>query len=337
MNVVPKSPTPQSAPNNQSQPTQDARSKAIAAFNASQAQRNPQPVPDANNVSPEELGALGVSGEKDKEVEELTPEATVESEAPKAPEKPLSSQHAILARKEKQLRAQIQQFQADKQKFEQERLSLSSQPKQELDLSKYVDRERLKQDPYGVLTEAGLTYDEITQAALNAQNVQTDPRVTAQIAKLEKMVMEANERAAKLEEASQQSKTESYQQAVAQIKSEASKLVYTDPAFELIKETNSVSDVVELIESTFKADGILMTVEEACQAVEEHLVEEAMKLSKIKKLQQKLGQSTAPTPVTKPQQPQPNAPKTLTNGMATPRPMSVRERAIAAMEGKLNK
>lgn len=154
---------------------------------------------------------------------------------------------------------------------------------------------------------------------------------------MEAEIKAAREEAKALRDAQEQGQQQSYKQAVAQIRAEAGKLVFTDPAYEMIKATNSVGDVVELIEETFKADGQLLSVEEACQAVEDHLLEEAMKLTKVKKLQQRLAAPAAPQKqVTKNEQPQPTS-KTLTNTMSAQRPMSARERAIAAMQGKLQK
>lgn len=334
MNVVPKSPTPQSSPSAVPQAAQDARARAIAKLTGAPPAGNEQPVPNATSIAPEEMGAI-LSGQNDSNETPAGSEAP--SEPPKAKEDPLSSQYATLARKEKALRAQIQQFKADQAKYQQER---DSQPKQpEIDLSKYIDRERLKSDPLSVFADAGLSYDELTQAILNQASIQTDPRVNAQLARMEAEIKASREEAKALRDAQENTQKQSYSQALAQIRSEAGKLVFTDPNFEMIKETNSVSDVVELIETTFKADGVLLSVEEACQAVEDHLIEEAMKLAKIKKLQQRLGQqSTATqTPVNNTKQPQTTTPKTLTNGMTAQRPISARERAIAAMEGRNTK
>jgi outer membrane murein-binding lipoprotein Lpp len=291
-------------------------------------------VPNATQISPEEMGALGQkSSDLDKEetlaasTEEPTPEA------PKAKEDPLSSQFATLARKERALRAQIQQFKAEQAKYQEER---NNAPKpQETDLSRYIERDRLKSDPLAVFAEAGLSYDEIVEQVMAQSSIQTDPRLKAQIAKMESEIKAAREEAKSLRDAQENEQKNSYQQAVSHIRAEAGKLVFTDPNFEMIKATNSVSDVVELIEETFKADGTLLSVEEACQAVEDHLLEEAMKLTKVKKLQQRLAAPAAPQkPVTKSEQPQTGS-KTLTNTMSASKPMSAKERAIAAFNRKL--
>lgn len=320
MNVVPKG-APASAPS----PANDSRAKAIAAFNS-------QPVPNATSISPEEMGAIHAQpGVSDKV--ETQASAEVPAEPEKAKEDPLSSQYATLARKEKALRAQIQQFKAEQEKFKAERDTLSKPA--EIDYSKYIERDRLKADPLSAFEEAGLSYDELTEQVLARQSMQTDPRIIRQMEQMQAEIKAAREEAKALRDSQEGAQKTAYEQAVANIRSEAGKLVLTDPSFEMVKATNSVSDVVELIEQTYKEEGNLLSVEEACQMVEDHLLEEAMKLTKIKKLQQKLGQSTANPPVNNSKQQQSNAPKTLTNGMTGQKPMSAKERAIAAFEGKL--
>lgn len=325
--AAPSSSTPVSTP------VADGRARAIASLNAAM-NANAQPVPNATSISPEEMGAIrqSSSGSQDNG----DPSATAMSEVPetKAKEDPLSSHYATLARKEKALRAQVQQFNAEKAKFESER---TNQPKQqEIDLSKYIDRERLKADPLSAFEEAGLSYDDLTEQVLARQSMNTDPRILRQMAQMQEQIKAAQDELKATKDAQAEGQQQSYQQAVNQIRGEASKLVFTDPAYEMIKTTNSISDVVELIEATFKEEGTLMTVEEACQQVEDHLLEEAIKLTKIGKLQQRLSQSTA-KPATDTKQPQQTGSKTLTNTMSTQPRMSARERAILAAEGKLNK
>lgn len=76
-----------------------------------------------------------------------------------------------------------------------------------------------------------------------------------------------------------------------------------------------------------------MTVEEAAQAVEEHLAEEALRLAKLKKITAKLQAPAPKSPEQKPAAPTQQPPKTLSNQMDSPKPMSARERAILAFKG----
>jgi hypothetical protein len=134
-------------------------------------------------------------------------------------------------------------------------------------------------------------------------------------------------------EASQQ---QGYDQAVKQIKADARQLVQSDPdAYEAIRAAGTVNDVVELIEQTFKEDGILMSTEDAANAVEEHLVEEAMKYARLKKTQARMRPTTATTTQQESVPGSKQPPKTLTNAAGAQRPMTSRERAIAAFHNKL--
>jgi hypothetical protein len=174
---------------------------------------------------------------------------------------------------------------------------------------------------------------------------QMDPAVRAHIQRLEQKVeaeiKAARESAEKVTKSYEDNQKQAYQQALNQIRNEAKSLVESDPNFETIAATGSVDDVVELIEETFKADGVLLTVDEAAKAVEEHLEEEALKLARLSKIQKRL--QPAPTKTVEKQaevktegkQPQPM--KTLTNTIAATRPLSARERAILAMKGELKK
>ena len=134
---------------------------------------------------------------------------------------------------------------------------------------------------------------------------------------------------------SENQQTDAYKQAITQIRSDTKKLVTASEEFEAIANTNSVDDVVELIERTFKQDGTLLTVEEAAKQVEDYLVEEAFKLTKLKKIQQRLATAQKPAePKLEPTK-QPQTMKTLTNAVSSPGKLSVRERAIAAFKGEL--
>jgi hypothetical protein len=85
-----------------------------------------------------------------------------------------------------------------------------------------------------------------------------------------------------------------------------------------------------------------MTVEEAAQEVENYLLEEALKVQRINKIQQRLKTAAPSAPAAKQtpqpqtqQQTQPRETKTLSNSMGTQGRLSARERAMLAFEGKL--
>lgn len=307
---------------------------------------NSQPVPNATSISPEEMGALSLKKPEDETVsdtnEPMLADATSE-EAPAEPAKedPMAAQHAIFARKERALRAEMNKFKAEQAKFKAEQEAARAPQAPSFDPSKYIDRERLKASPLDALIEAGLSEDELAEHLLSRNATsQTDPRLLSKLERMEAALAKAEERANAIEESQKQAQTASYQQALVQIKSEAKQLVYSGDTYEMIKATNSVQDVVDLIEETFKSEGRLMTTQEAADELEAYLEEEAMKLTKIAKLQKKMGMQPRANPLDskQPQVPNGQSPSakkpTLTNAVGTSRPMSARERAIAAMEGR---
>jgi len=120
-------------------------------------------------------------------------------------------------------------------------------------------------------------------------------------------------------------------------------LVQSGDEYEAIRSTKSEKEVVKLIERTFAEEGTMLNYDEACKAVEDHLIEESFRLSQLKKVQQRLQANKKPeepSPVPKPstepsvtKQTQPM--KTLTNSVGVSRQLSARERAILAMKGEL--
>jgi len=323
----------------------DVRAKVIAMIQEGaqpQTQQEPQRQPEnhsinPNNVSPEELSAVKSNTQTQEVIEQAA-----EVEAPleeKKPDPQLSKQFAQLARQEKALRAKAQQ---QEQQFKLREAELRAK-EAELQTQSgripqgYISIDDLKNNTLGTLDKYGIpvNYDEVTQRALNP----VDPRTEALIARQEARIAQLE---AKLEDTSKaqiESQQQAYQAAVKQIRTDVKNLVQMDPAFETVKAAKAVDDVVELITETYNKDGILLSVEDAAQQVEDYLVEEALKLTRIGKIKSKLEQSSAQrlqadkkTQATQEQKPQM---KTLTNATSSTRKLSARERAMLAFKGEL--
>lgn len=325
----------------QSAPT-DSRAKAIAAFNQSQ----PAPVQNPSQVSAEEMTAItGTSGQSDRS--EPLVEETAPVEAPlKAPvEDPaLSRQFAQLARQEKALRAkaqqQEQQYKAREEALKAREAELAG--KTQVDPKSYYTKDQIKQDYLQVLLDAGVPVEEAVQQLVNTSQAPIDPRLRSQMQQLQAKIQELEEQNKSSQTKAQEAQTQQYQAAVKQIEQDARNLVKNDPAFDIIRSTNSVSDVVELITETFNKDGILLSVEEAAEQVENYLEEQALKLAKIPKVQKRYStmsgtSTTAAQPGKTPGkvQGQPQPMKTLTNATSSTRQLSAKERAVLAFKGEL--
>lgn len=317
---------------------QAARERAIAMLSNS-APQSPSGAPEA----PPEVMHAQARGNTAEEVQNTTIEAVETPEAPAEPateDTTLSPHYAALARKERALRAKVAAQHADiKAKeasiAEREKAIAAKEAEYSTD---YIRKSKFKEDPWSVMADEGVTYDELTQRALTQQS--QDPAVKAALARMEAQVNALKEEQANSRKLYQESQAQSYQQALNQITLEAKDLVKNDPAFEAIRETGSVKDVVQLIEKTFEQEGRLMTVEEAAREVEEYLVDETLKLTRLQKIQQRLKQNAAKAAsTTTNQQPQSETKqpqlKTLTNAAGTTRQLSARERAMLAFKGEL--
>lgn len=308
-------------------PVQSARERAISMLQSSPSSAQTQ-------ATPAEVLHAQAAEVVQSDSSEATPEpAKVAADAPKEAETPLSTQYAVLARKEKALRSKVQELRAkeDALKAREEAAKTASQPS--IDESKYIPKERLTQDTLAVLEEMGISYDQLTNLILNQPKL--DPASQAALSQMKAEIKALRDAQDDARKGVQTQQEEAYKQAVNQIRLEAKQLVSSDPvAYEAIHLTNSVNDVVELIEETFKQDGVLLSVEDAAKEVEDYLAEEAFKLAKLKKIQQKL-QPVAPAPKKQDVEKQQPQMKTLTNAVGTQRKLSARERALLAFKGEL--
>lgn len=242
------------------------------------------------------------------------------------PDDKLSAHYATIARKEKALRAQAQQLKAEKEALKAEQSKYQTDYVSKAELAK-----KFKEDPMGAMSEYGMTYDQLTQLALN----QPGPQDQA-ISKLEAKILELEGKLSGAEAKRTEDQQKSYEQALNQIRNEAKILIDSDETYETIKSEGEVETVVELIKQTFDETGNLLTVEEAAKQVEDYLFEKALKTAQLKKVQAKL--QTPPSEATKAPEGTQKAPiKTLTNATGSSKPMSPRERAMLAFKGQLTK
>ncbi len=230
-----------------------------------------------------------------------------------------------MARKERQFHKMRKEIEAEKANWKTKQADYESN---------YIPKSRLAEDPLTVLTEAGISYDKLTEILLNSPN-SNDPTIRALRAEISSIKSAQN--AALKQQEEQQS--QQYQQALKQISNDVKLLVDSDANFETIKETNMQDAVVELITQTFDNDGVLMNIEDAAKEIEEHLMAEALKMSKLKKLQPKL-KTEAPVSAPIKQQSQQIVPRTLTNTVSAQSPTRSSDkeriaRAMAAFKGEL--
>ncbi len=238
--------------------------------------------------------------------------------------KPLSPQFAALQRQRRALQVKEREIQAREKALSEAAAQPKGPTAEEI-------RARLKQEPLSVLQEAGVTYDQLTEAILADKS-----GLNPELFKLREEIKALKEGFDKnLSDRDAQAETA----ALAEMQREASRLAQSDPNFELVQATGSVPEVVDLIKRTWKETGEVMDVREAMQLVEDFRVTETLERAKTKKLQSKLApKPTAPAVAPKaPQQPQAPAMRTLTNRDTSTVPLTRKERAMQAFHGQLKK
>ncbi len=323
------------------------------------------PVRSQNAVQPEEMGAIipkpNIQPEVAQGLEQAAQGEFVESPVthqdapgeaqqdippptPQPPKDPtLSRQFAQLANKERALRQQQQQMKAREQALNEREQALTQAPQPTtpaFDRSQYVAVEDIKRNAYGVLQQVGVSYDDVTQQAMQYQPI--NPEVQRHIQSLESKLAKLEEATQTQTKSWQEQQTQQYQAAVKQIDMDVASLIKADPVtYEAIAKSGKSAqlEVRKLIEETYKQDGILMTVEEAANEVENYIIDEGYRtFSQIEKFKQRM----APKPATAKQAPvqtqstkQTPPMKTLTNATSSPRQLSAKERAVLAFKGEL--
>lgn len=226
--------------------------------------------------------------------------------------KPLSPQLAAIA---KQRRA----LQLEKQALERERAALKQSPTQ----GAGVDVARLKSDPLGVLLEAGVTYQQLTDAVLANDSGSPTREMEAKLKALEESLDK------KFTDRDQRDR----QQVLAEMGREAKQIIAEGDDFELVRERKAIPKALQLVEAIYDRDGDVIDIREALRLVEEELFKEIEPLAKLNKVQRAFAPAPAPTP---PQQHRQQM-RTLTNRDTASVPLSPKARAIAAFHGTLKR
>lgn len=221
--------------------------------------------------------------------------------------KPLSPQFAALAKQRRALQVKEREI-ADREKALSERSTT--------DGSSFT-REQLLSDPLGIMTEAGVSYEALTEAILNGQ---TNPEISALKAEI-KALREGVD--TKLSERD----TQQEQQALSEMRKEANALVINGDTYKYTRAMGKTKDAVDLIHKTWKQSGEIMDVSEALELIE----------AECKKDYEELAKQLTPAEqiqVEQQQNSQNRQMKTLTNRDGARPVLDRRARALAAFHNR---
>jgi hypothetical protein len=240
-------------------------------------------------------------------------DTTVQTQATTEDTKPLSPQFAALARQKRALQVKEREL-ADRERAMQSQTPTNG--------AEDVIA-RLKSQPLSVLQEYGVTYDQLTEAILANQSG-INPEIQALKAEL-KALKEGVDKTFSDKDA------QAVSQVLAEMRREADTLSKQGDAYEMVRETASVPQVIELIHRTYKQTGEILEVSEAMQLVEDELINETMKIANINKIKSKF--VTNEQPQQEPEQTPRGTMRTLTNRDNARPTLDRKARALAAFHG----
>ena len=238
------------------------------------------------------------SGAKEMIAEQTTEAPTAETPKEK-PDLDYANRFNMLARRERALQQREKEIKEQAAKYE--------------NLSTLKDRAR--KDPVNALKELDLSYDDLTNTILNDNKPTTEMSLAELKKEIESLREERNKEKQELETKKQQEATEGYKNFLRDHVKDKEEYEFLaangDEAIDLVCRT--------IVEYHQKYDKLL-SEDEACKLVEEHLESESEKFFKLKKVQAKFGLTQTPSSehaqAEQADQKATGQPKTLTNQMS---------------------
>lgn len=194
---------------------------------------------------------------------------------------------AALSRKEREIRERESQLEEKLALMEAKLEALQAPQVEEPEAEPELPLEyRLKKNPIKALEEMGLSYDKLTELVLNDGKLPADMQLQLMREEIQKdyqsKIEELENRLIEKEKSEEEERLNSV---VNNFKSEINQFVDSNKSdYELISLTESQDLVYDVISEHYEETGRILEIAEAAEAVEEHLVEEAKKVTRAEKL-----------------------------------------------------
>lgn len=287
-----------------------------AKFHAEQkaaAQAAPAPAPEAPKEEPKvEAPAEAASGEPEKVESKESAQESAQSEPKKDP---MASRFAALTRIEKEIRAREQEVErrasaaAERERLAEQRAKAAEEREARL--------AGIKQSPYKLLKEQGLTLQDVINDSLNQYEAPKEDPVAELAKKLEALEKAPNSKVEALEkqvsDLINELQDREYKTAITEVEQNITETVVSAPEkYELMSAygDEAIDLAKGVIREYFKKTheetgaGKLLSYEEACDIVEKHYEDESLeRVLKTKKARSRLGvtdQTAAPKEAPKP-------------------------------------
>lgn len=205
---------------------------------------------------------------------EVKPEVAIQDK-----KETLSSQFAALAKKEKRIVTKQQELEAKNKELEEK-------------LQKYeqfeAKKKNAKLNPLDFLSEAGLTYDELTEFMLNGGKPQSKDKVTELEERFNELVTKAEQEKKEREELEAKKLQEQEEKVIQQFKDTVKKHVADKKdVYELINLYDAQDLVISTIEAHYEKTQQILDTDTAAELVEKHLEDEVKKLANANKFKDK--------------------------------------------------
>lgn len=238
-----------------------------------------------------------VAGEADsleqvaEAVDNVEHEAQQETQTRKAEEDQFSAKFAALSRREKEMRKLQSDLERRSQELE-ERFKAFEAERAPKEPAKLPLDKRLLSNPLEALKEMGISYEKLTEMALNEGQVPVDLQMKLMRQELEeKHAQELADLRNELIEDKKSREQEKYNQTYRGFINQINDVLNGSDDYELSRAHDASELVYEVMEEHYKETKEIMDIKEAAAQVERYLEEELDKMTKLSKFQKKYGSS----------------------------------------------
>ena len=235
----------------------------------------------------EHLNDVVMNQDSDLDASEEVEQSLEEAREPEKSDD-FSRKFAALSRREKEIRAKEVEYDKRIAELEERLGSFGKKPEPEPELPIEY---RLKKDPLRALEDMGLSYDKLTELALNDGKLTPEMQMRLMREELEgdykKKFEELENRLLEKEKSDEQRRYDDIQRG---FQNEIEDFVESNSdKYELI-QANEANDIIyDVIEEHYNDTGRILDIEEAAEAVENYLEEEAEKIFRLGKFRSKFG------------------------------------------------
>ena len=235
----------------------------------------------------EHLNDVVMNQDSDLDASEEVEQSLEEAREPEKSDD-FSRKFAALSRREKEIRAKEVEYDKRIAELEERLGSFGKKPEPEPELPIEY---RLKKDPLRALEDMGLSYDKLTELALNDGKLTPEMQMRLMREELEggykKKFEELENRLLEKERSDEQRRYDDIQRG---FQNEIEDFVESNSdKYELI-QANEANDIIyDVIEEHYNDTGRILDIEEAAEAVENYLEEEAEKIFRLGKFRSKFG------------------------------------------------